>query len=100
MYDPRSVSASSLAVTGVTSAIMEKNHMAIVKQRLRDSIEALTEEQAIRTLQLVQYLLHTERGSSFAEIIPPPAGAAVFAEFDPLVVPGQPVSELLIADRR
>jgi len=74
--------------------------MATVKQRLRDSIEALTEEQAIRTLQLVQHLLDTEHKSSCAEIIPPPAAAAIFAEFDPLVVPGQPVSELLIADRR
>ena len=74
--------------------------MATAKQRLRKSIEELTEDQASRALDLLQRLFQTGHGTSHVEIVPPPADSPAFAKFDPLVISGQPASELLIADRR
>ena len=74
--------------------------MATPKQRLRKSIEDLTEEQAGRALEWVQQLLETGQREGIAGITAPPADAPLFAEFEPLVVSGSPASTLLIADRR
>jgi hypothetical protein len=74
--------------------------MATPKERLRKSIEDLTEEQAIQALELLRHLIQRGHGNFPVEILPPPADAPPFAEFDPLVISGQPASELLIADRR
>ncbi len=74
--------------------------MATPKQRLRKSIEALTEEQIIQVLQWLQRLRDTGQGTASAPVVVPPTDAPPFAEFDPIVLPGPPASELLIADRR
>jgi hypothetical protein len=73
---------------------------ATPKERLRALVDALTDEHANLALQLLEGLVEVGPESTLraAGVIVPKAGS--FAEFEPLVVPGPPSSELLIADRR
>jgi hypothetical protein len=75
--------------------------LATPKEHLRALVEGLTEEEARSALQLVQRLLGApEENELRAAGIVIPSKAGSFARFEPLIVPGPPSSELLIADRR